>query len=264
MTSRPPGQDRGDRDAHGERDYTEFGFSELGKADPLDRYLDGELDRDSAAFRAAFVKRSFRQRLDEMEEILGGLEKAPKGPDLTDAILGAVDERRPFVAVRTRRYVTMGRLAAAASVLLAIGVGVLVERSRPGVLRLQDEATPLSVVMNAAGLPAASVPARGEDGPDARGGARREAGAKAGSEESELLGRLLRPLSRVVAVEVRRASTPAEGLTDAWARAASVRSPASWDRGLWRVPDRTIDESAGLETFPVLEGEQRAWFAAVR
>ncbi len=259
MTSRPHGQDRGDRDAHGERDYTEFGFSELGKADALDRYLDGELDRDSAAFRAAFVKRSFRQRLDEMEEILGGLEKAPKGPDLTDAILGAVDERRPFVAVRTRRYVTMGRLAAAASVLLAIGVGVLVERARPGVLRLQDESAPLSVVMSAAGLPAASVPARGEEA-GARSGPKREAG----SEESELLGRLLRPLSRVVAVEVRRAGTPAEGLTDAWARAASVRSAASWDRGLWRVPDRTIDESAGLETFPVLEGEQRAWFAAVR
>lgn len=263
MTSRGPGQDREDRDAPRERDYTEFGFSELGKADALDRYLDGELDRDSAAFRAAFVKRSFRQRLDEMEEILGGLEKAPKGPDLTESILGAVDERRPFVAVRTRRYVTMGRLAAAASVLLAIGVGVLVERARPGVLRLQEEAAPLSVVMSAAGLPAASVPARGEDARNGNGnGAGR--GARAGSEESELLGRLLRPLSRVVAVEVRRAGPPAEGLTDAWARAASVRSAASWDRGLWRVPDRTIDESAGLETFPVLEGEQRAWFAAVR
>ena len=99
------------------RDYTEFGFRELGKADPLDRYLDGEIDRESGAFRAAFVKREFRERLDEMEEILSDLGRPVKGPDLADSILSAVDERRPFMEKRTRRFVTLGRLAAAASVL---------------------------------------------------------------------------------------------------------------------------------------------------
>lgn len=260
MTSRRPSRDGEDRDARRGRDYTEFGFSELGKADPLDRYLDGELGRESAAFRAAFVKRSFRERLAEMEEIVSGLGKAPKGPDLTEAILTAVDDRRPFVEKRTRRIVTMGRLAAAASVLLAIGVGVLVERSRPGVLNLKDDPAPLSMVVNAAGLTVGARPGQGVDA----GSPSREARASVKpSPETALLGSLLRPLACVVDVEVRRGTAGLERSESAWARATCVRT-AAWDRGLWRVPDRTIDESLGLETFPVLDGEQRAWFAAVR
>ena len=128
MTRRAEDQPEGSagRGASRDRDYTDFGFQELGKAEALDRYLDGEIDRESAAFRAAFVKKEFRERLDEMEEILGELGRPVKGPDLTGSVLAAVDERRPFVEKRTRRFVTLGRLAAAASVLLAIGVCVMV------------------------------------------------------------------------------------------------------------------------------------------
>jgi hypothetical protein len=249
VTTRPEPGDR-QSDPHGsERDYTEFGFSEVGKADALDRYLDGEISRDSAAFRAAFVRREFRERLAEMEEVLGDLSRPVRGPDLTDAILSGVDERRPFVARRTRRFITVGRLAAAACVLLATGVAVMVERARPGALHLIEEPTPVAAAVQAAGLARPAPAPRGAPRPA----------------ESALLRATLARFAHITDVEVRHSTTTdciALTRPEGWAAGSVPTVTTAWDRGLWRIPDPTITESAGLATFPVLDGERRAWFAA--
>lgn len=135
-------------------DYTEFGYRDCDAADPLDAYFDGEADRRSAEFRAAFVKsRQFRSDVAATEEMVADLKRPIKGPDLSSRILAAVDDRKPFVTGQTRRFVTVGRLAAAAAVLLLLTGAVLVERMRPGSIELTPRPTPVSGLVDASSRP---------------------------------------------------------------------------------------------------------------
>lgn len=253
MTRRHPDpEDHGGHDEF-DRDYTEFGYRELGRADALDRYLDGELERNSAAFRSEFVKGEFRGRLAETEKILADLARPMRSPDLTDSILDQVDARKPFVAKRTRRFVTVGRLAAAAAVLLITGVGVLVEHARPGSLRFSHEPTPITSMVHAsawrgndmmAAMPA-SAPASGPVAP---------ASGSAANRERSILGWGIAKLGTVQTFEVRGASM-------SW---TSERGIATGNRGPWRLQDRTSEPSAGFATFPVPDGAEQVWYAAGR
>ncbi len=133
-------------------DYTEFGYRDCDAGDPLDAYFDGEADRRSAEFRAAFVKsRKFRADVAAIEEIVFDLTRPVKEPDLSSRILAAVDDHRPFVTGQARRFVTVGRLVAAASVLLLLTGAVLVERARPGTIEFTPKPTPVSGVVDAGG-----------------------------------------------------------------------------------------------------------------
>jgi hypothetical protein len=192
------------------RDYTAFGFREVGGEDPLDLYLDRELPRESAAFRAAFVKPEFRSRLHEIEDTLGELHRPIRTPDMSDAILDAVDARRPFVVARSRWRVSVGRLTVAAAVLALVGGLVMVERFHPGMTNLTADPTPLTNIVNAASVthqptanaqdPSATRPGVPLD--DLRGPAR-AAGTNTASTILQLAASRLGP---VEAVEVRTGS----------------------------------------------------------
>lgn len=233
------------RDREG-RDYTEFGFRELGSDDTIDRYLDREITRDSAAFRAAFVKRDFRKQLDETEAMLGELRRPIRTPDLTSAILEAVDSRKAFVATRTRRVVTLGRLAVAASVLLAVGGVVLIERTHPGLTTLGDSVEPLAGVVSAASMSKHEVALPGTVVREASP----EENVRAGS---VLMNWTMAKLGSVEAVEVRGClASPAAGGVGSWA--SNVRTPVA-------VPDASSDWAVGFATFPTPDPQGRIWTA---
>lgn len=250
------------------RDYTGFGFREVGSDDVLDRYLNKEITRESAAFRAAFVKREFRERLDEAEGMIGQLRKPLRTPDLSDAILGAVDARKSFVATGARRVVTVGRLAAAASVLLAVGGVVLIERTHPILSAFRNDAEPIGGMVggfvSAASLPgeaarAGDVPSVCEDADHV---------PKPTTERvPSLMKWTLARLGRVESVEVRGCSASPGGSGVA---SASRVDPTGWDRTGWDVsgwngigwdragvlpvPDVASQWSVGFATFPTPDG----------
>ncbi len=139
-----PGDRRRDHDAP-KSDYTEFGFRDPQGVDPLDAVLDGDLDRRSPEFRAAFVRdRGFRDRAAAMDSIIDQLKRVPKGPDFTASILDAVDARKPFLAAPRRRALSASRVATAASLLALFGGFALLDRLRPGVLDTTTSPAPVT------------------------------------------------------------------------------------------------------------------------
>lgn len=138
--------------SHEAADYTRFGFKELGSPDVMNAYLDGELSRRSPRFRAALVgSRKFRADLSAMEELDAELGRHPLGPDLTDSIMDRLGRSGKFATVAPHRFVTMGRMATAASVLLALSASVLVVRSTPNLF--SRGTTPLDAVVRGSAEP---------------------------------------------------------------------------------------------------------------
>lgn len=137
----------GRADAPEPADYTRFGFKELGSPDVMNAYLDGELSRRSPRFRAALVgNRKFRADLAAMEELDAELGRHPQGIDFTGSIMDRLSGSGKFATARPNRFVSMGRLAAAASVLLALSATVLVSRALPGLF--PGSTTPLEAVVH--------------------------------------------------------------------------------------------------------------------
>lgn len=246
------------RDRSG-RDYTEFGFRELGSDDALDRYLDREITRESAVFRAAFVKREFRTQLDETEAAIGELRRPVRMPDLSANILEAVDARKAFVATRTRRVLTLGRLAVAASVLLAVGGVVLIERTHPGITALHTDPEPISGMVSAASM--ANHEPITRPTPSVVTGERTAAG-------SALMNWTIAKLGCVEAVEVRGCAANPATANLASANPKSGRtgpgSASSWAssvRTLAPVPDASPEWAVGFATFPTPDPQGRIWAA---
>jgi hypothetical protein len=242
------------------RDYTGFGFREVGADDALDQYLDGEITRESGAFRAAFVKREFRERLGEAEAMISQLRKPMRTPDLSDAILGAVDARKSFVATGTRRFVTAGRFAAAASVLLAVGGVVLLERSHPILAAFRDDVEPVSGMVSAAslpgglpgGLPVGLVESESATSSQHDPDRKADASAKQGA---TLVTWTLARLGRIESVEVLHGPTSV---------ASASQSGTAWhvDRsaGTVSVPEVASEWSVGFATFPTPDQHGRDRF----
>lgn len=141
-------------------DYTRFGFKELGSSDVINAYLDGELSRRSPRFRAALVSsKKFREELAAMEELDAELGRHARGPDFSGSIMDRLERSAKFAGAPRRRIVTIGRLAAAASMLLAISAAVLVARTAPNTF--PGNPSPLVAVVsgrqNELGTPAANA-----------------------------------------------------------------------------------------------------------
>jgi hypothetical protein len=242
------------------RDYTGFGFREVGGEDPLDLYLDKDIPRESAVFRAAFVKPEFRARLHEIEDTLGELHRPIRTPDMTDAILDAVDARKPFAVRASRWYVSAGRLAAAAAVLALVGGVVLVERYHPGLTNLTADPSPISNMVNAASV--AHRPIAAEPGATKPGAPsdelRRPARAGASNPASAFLQLAAARIGPVEAVEVRRGS---------FVRVAALPRAASDGFGVVPVPELSPEWSASsFATFPTADGmgDKHGWVWASR
>lgn len=128
-------------------DYTRFGFKELGSSDVINAYLDGELSRRSPRFRASLVSsKKFREELAAMEELDAELGRHPRGPDFSGSIMDRLEGSAKFAGAPRRRIITVWRLAAAASVLLALSATVLVARTMP--TAFPGSPSPLAAVVN--------------------------------------------------------------------------------------------------------------------
>lgn len=91
--------------------------------------LDGEVEQHHPRARAALGDPSAARAFRATERIVRQLERAPRAPDLSDAILARVGEQRPFR--RRRRWLTSVRLASGSGVALGVVLGIALALSRP-------------------------------------------------------------------------------------------------------------------------------------
>lgn len=78
-------------------------------------------------------------------------------PDLTEAILHRVHDRRRFLPRRERRIVTVGRVAVAAGVVAAVGLASFIQRAVPQV-NVAEAPAPVGRVVETTGLRADEQP----------------------------------------------------------------------------------------------------------
>jgi|GEM_PF-2576960 len=133
------------RGAHGAPDADGLPFDPQLEAQ-LDALLDGELDAD--ARRALFERLAPEDRSLEAiaatREVLTELRLGPAAPDLSERILGRVEQRRRFLSRGWRRFVTTGRAAVAAGILIGIGLTATAQRLWPEATTLEHRPTPLT------------------------------------------------------------------------------------------------------------------------
>lgn len=117
----------------------------------FDRELDPQRSRDLLAGLKHDAPRS--EEIARTQRMLSMLRRTPMRAeraedDLVDAILARVDRKRRFLPDFWRRFVTAGRLATAATVLLAgMGVAVL-GRTHPEMLRLAPQPAPIATLVD--------------------------------------------------------------------------------------------------------------------
>ncbi|MFN0133854.1 MAG: hypothetical protein ACKVW3_15165 [Phycisphaerales bacterium] len=103
-------------------------------AELVDAYFDRELD---AAGRDDFFGRlrgdlAACEDVARTQRVVSALREPVEAPDLSQAIMAEVRRRRGFVPLRIRRVVSAGRLAVAATLLLALMGYGLARRWEPG------------------------------------------------------------------------------------------------------------------------------------
>ena len=105
-------------------------FSDLEQA--TDRLFDRELTSDQRQALSAELSSDpdALKRFRETTDALLALREPIETPDVTGAVLKRLDERPGFTTGRTRRFITTGRLAAAAA-LLGAGAGILLLEKYP-------------------------------------------------------------------------------------------------------------------------------------
>jgi len=117
----------------------------------VDRCLDRELSAEECAALYEDLKASPEQarRLAETHAALDMLRAPVETPDLTAGILHEVGLRRGWLSARLQRVVTVGRLAAAACLLLALTVVLTAKRAAPDAAVFQAGPAPVSDLINA-------------------------------------------------------------------------------------------------------------------
>lgn len=124
----------------------------------IDAFFDGEL---SAEDEAALLERVDRdpvaaERFARTSWAIDELRRPMRAPDFTGTVMDRVHGRRAWLSDGWRRFVGVGRLAAAAGVLLALGAGLAARRAAPDSATLGTQAGPLSRVVDASRVEAAS------------------------------------------------------------------------------------------------------------
>jgi hypothetical protein len=113
----------------------------------IDAFFDRELAPDEAAalFRAISRDEQAAAHVQQTQRALDALRTPVKAPDLSQSILAEVGRRRGgWLTGTTRRVVTLGRFAVAASLLLIVTGGFVADRLSPGALDMGDSQTPLA------------------------------------------------------------------------------------------------------------------------
>lgn len=117
----------------------------------LNAWFDGGLDESARSEFTRSLTRNVRAARDfaETEALVEALRRGPAcAPDFTAGVLAEAERRsagRAWLDAPARRRVRLGRLAAAAALLLALTGGLLLRRSAPE--RFSDRPAPLSALI---------------------------------------------------------------------------------------------------------------------
>ncbi len=123
----------------------------------LDRMVDTYFDRElsTGQRRAMFDQLSGQgsrcEDIARMQRILAQLREPPETIDVAGDVIAQIRTRRGFLSPRMRAAVRMGRMAVAASVLLALLGIVVVQRIAPDATTLVAEPTPVTSLMQETG-----------------------------------------------------------------------------------------------------------------
>lgn len=130
------------------------GLSEL---ETVEAFFDRELDAEGQRrlFAALDRDESARRRFAENETVIEDLRRPVRSPDLSGAILEEVRARRGWLAPKLQRFVTAGRLAAAACLLATAGALFTAKRLAPENPVFNPDPAPVSNVVESSQAEAA-------------------------------------------------------------------------------------------------------------
>lgn len=126
----------------------------------LDAYFDGEMDDASRAalLDTLRVDHGLASEFARMTFVVDSIARPVSSPDLTAKILGETARRTrggAWTSGRARMWVSVGRLAAAACLLLVLGVVLIARRNAPE--RFIDRPTPLTAVVESGSVETADA-----------------------------------------------------------------------------------------------------------
>lgn len=124
----------------------------------IDAFFDGEL---SAAEESALLDLVDRdpvaaERFARTAWVIDEIRRPMSAPDFSGSVMSRVHGRRAWLSDGWRRFVGVGRLVAAACLLLALAGGLAARRMAPDSVTLGTQAGPLSQVVDAGRVEAAS------------------------------------------------------------------------------------------------------------
>lgn len=117
-----------------------------------DDLIEAHFDRELSSQLQMELDRLLRRdpamalRFAQMKSASEALREPVGAPDNTDAILAEVGHRRGWIGARLQRFVSIGRLAIAASFLLTIAAALAAKRFAPDAAIFPSEPTPLADV----------------------------------------------------------------------------------------------------------------------
>jgi hypothetical protein len=116
----------------------------------VDAFFDRELDEGSRQQLFGALRGDLPRcaEVAKTQRIVSMLREPVVAPDFTHAIMGQLRARGTFVPSRTRRFIKVGRLAAAACLLLGVLGIALLQRSAPDAVRLVAQPKPVGELVN--------------------------------------------------------------------------------------------------------------------
>lgn len=134
------------------RDDAQIPFDDRGPDELIDAYFDRELAPETEAQFARRLARDadLAMRFAESEEAVEAIGRPIQTPDLSSQILAEVGRRRGWIGARLQRLVSVGRVAIAAAILLALAVTLTVRRLTPDAAIFPQAPTPIADVADCA------------------------------------------------------------------------------------------------------------------
>ncbi|MBK7404020.1 MAG: hypothetical protein IPJ41_05175 [Phycisphaerales bacterium] len=127
----------------------------------IDALLDGDLSHSQAREALSSLHDDPRacQELGRLRFAVSKLRAPVDSPDLSESILSGVQSRRGFLQRKGRRMVTVGRVAVAAGVVAAVGLGSFVQRHAPEWRLDEPQPAPVSMMVRSSSLSPEEQPA---------------------------------------------------------------------------------------------------------
>lgn len=124
----------------------------IGPDELIDAYFDRELPARTDALLAKLIQTDpvAAALFAQSEKTIEAIRQPIDAPDLSTQILAEVGRRRGWIGARVQRLVSVGRVAVAATILLALAVTLTVRRLAPDAVIFPATPTPIADVTDCA------------------------------------------------------------------------------------------------------------------